>query len=67
MTAADRSAVLKCLALLNDNERHLSLRIHELQGDLVGVWSASASLRLLFEGQQDGKKRLLRCSKHYSR
>jgi mRNA-degrading endonuclease YafQ of YafQ-DinJ toxin-antitoxin module len=34
---------LKALRLLDENERHPSLRIHELHGDQEGVWSASAS------------------------
>ena len=44
-TAADRKAILKGLRLLDTNERHPSLRVHELKGDREGSWSTSASVR----------------------
>lgn len=68
-SAADRSAFLKALRLLDQNERHPSLRIHQLRGDREGSWSASASdvLRLTFERLPDGRKRMLTCSRHYDR
>lgn len=67
-TANERKRLLKALRLLEDNERHPSLRVHELRGDLAGVWSASASkeLRVTFERVSDGRKRLLTCSHHYA-
>lgn len=69
LTAANRSAVLKALRLLDENERHPSLRVHKLNGDREGSWSASASrvLRLTFERSEGGRKRLLTCSKNYDR
>lgn len=59
----------KALELLDSNERHPSLRVHELTGDLAGVWSASASdvLRIEFMRAAEGVKVLLRCSRHYAR
>lgn len=68
-TAADRAAILKALRLLDENERHPSLRIHRLEGDREGSWSASATstLRLTFERLDGGRKRLLTASKHYDR
>jgi plasmid maintenance system killer protein len=68
-TASDRVAFLKALWLLDENERHRSLRVHKLEGDREGSWSASASdvLRLTFERLDGGRKRLLTCSKHYDR
>ena len=68
-TAADRAAILRALRRLDENERHPSLRVHELKGDRLGTWSASASefLRITFERLPDGRKRLLTCSKHYDR
>lgn len=68
-TAADHSAIVKALVVLDQNENHPSLRVHKLHGDLAGTWSASASdsLRLLFERAPDGKKRLKECTKHYAR
>lgn len=68
-TKADRSALLKSLRLLDENERHPSLRVHKLEGDRKGSWSASASgaLRVTFERIDGGRKRLLTCSKHYDR
>jgi len=55
--------------LLDTDERHPSLRVHDLTGDLGGVWSASASdeLRVEFIREPGGKKVLLRCSRHYAR
>lgn len=67
--AQDRSALLKALRLLDENERHPSLRVHALEGDREGSWSASASsvLRITFERLEGGRKRLLTCSRHYDR
>lgn len=66
---ADRRAIKKALRFLDENERHPSLRVHELKGPLKGVWSASASdvLRLTFERVAGGRKLLLTCSRHYDR
>lgn len=68
-THADRKAILKALRLLDENEKHPSLRVHQLQGDRGGAWSASAShiLRITYERSDGGRKRLLTCSKHYDR
>ena len=67
---SDRRAFLKALRLLdeNENEKHPSLRVHKLEGDRIGSWSASASvaLRTTYERTDDGTKRLLTCSKHYA-
>lgn len=68
-TASERKALLKALRLLDEDERHPSLRVHQLRGDREGSWSASASgvLRLTFERLPEGRKRMLTCSKHYDR
>ena len=68
-SAADRAALLKALRLLDDDERHPSLRVHQLLGDRDGSWSASASesLRMTFERLPGGRKRMLTCSRHYDR
>lgn len=65
-THSDRAAILKALRLLDDDERHPSLRVHKLHGDRGGSWSASASsvLRITFDRLAGGRKRLLTCSKH---
>jgi hypothetical protein len=66
-TAADQAAVLRALRLLDTNDRHPSLRVHELQGRQRSVWSASSrSLRLHFLRMEDGRKRLLLVTKHYT-
>ncbi|MGK2964171.1 MAG: hypothetical protein ACSLFM_01040 [Tepidiformaceae bacterium] len=69
LSAADRSALLRALRLLDEDERHRSLRVHQLLGDRDGSWSVSASrnLRMTFERQPGGRKRMLTCSKHYDR
>ena len=66
---AERRQVYKAPELLDSDERHLSLRIHALRGDLAGHWSASASqsLRILFERLADGRKRVIRVTRHYDR
>ena len=68
-TPADRASILKALMLLDRDDRHPSLRVHKLEGDREGAWSASASrvLRITFERLEGGRKRLLTCSKHYDR
>lgn len=68
-SAADRSALLRALRLLDEDERHRSLRVHQLLGDREGSWSVSASrnLRMTFERRSGGRKRMLTCSKHYDR
>jgi mRNA-degrading endonuclease YafQ of YafQ-DinJ toxin-antitoxin module len=67
-TGKERKQFLKALRLLDQNERHPSLRVHELRGDLKGVWSVSASkeLRITFERVSDGRKCLLTCTHHYA-
>jgi mRNA-degrading endonuclease YafQ of YafQ-DinJ toxin-antitoxin module len=59
---------VKAIGFLDEDERHPSLRVHELGGDLAGTWSASASddLRLLFVRTEGGRKVLLACSRHYA-
>jgi mRNA-degrading endonuclease YafQ of YafQ-DinJ toxin-antitoxin module len=67
-SASDQRRFLKALRLLDENEKHPSLRVHELSGDLAGTWSASASddLRLLFVRTEGGRKTLLTCTRHYA-
>jgi mRNA-degrading endonuclease YafQ of YafQ-DinJ toxin-antitoxin module len=67
LSASDRRQILRALRLLDTNERHPSLRVHQLHGDREGSWSASASdgLRITFERLGGGRKRLLTCSRHY--
>ncbi len=64
---SDRQLIEKALRLLDENEQHRSLRVHQLRRELAGVWSASASdeLRVTFERHEGGRKRLLTCSRHY--
>jgi mRNA-degrading endonuclease YafQ of YafQ-DinJ toxin-antitoxin module len=66
---AERRRFVRALRLLDDDERHPSLRVHQLSGDLAGQWSASASdvLRMTFERLPNGRKRMLSCSRHYDR
>jgi hypothetical protein len=68
-SASERRLFLKALRLLDADERHPSLRVHELRGDREGSWSASASreLRLTFERLPGGRRRMLTCSRHYDR
>lgn len=63
----ERRLFRKALRLLDQDERHPSLRVHKLHGDQEGSWSVSASeeLRMTFERQPEGQKRMLTCSRHY--
>jgi len=63
----ERLLFLKALRLLDMDERHRSLRVHQLSGDLTGVWSASASdsLRVTFLRSRGGRKMMLTCTHHY--
>jgi mRNA-degrading endonuclease YafQ of YafQ-DinJ toxin-antitoxin module len=58
---------LKALDLLDRNETAASLKVHELKGELAGIWSASASdsLRITFIRRPGGEKAILTCSHHY--
>ena len=66
---ADQRRFVRALTMLDENDRHPSLRVHELTDDLAGVWSASASdaLRIEFVRGPGGLKLLMRCSRHYAR
>ena len=66
-SAAERAQILKAFHLLDTDERHPSLRIHVLRGDLDGVWSASASdsLRLTFERLGGAKKMMTSVLRNY--
>jgi len=57
----------KALDLLDSNERHPSLAVHQLTGGRSDEWSARADreLRLIFERLPGGRKLLLGCSHHY--
>jgi hypothetical protein len=67
-SASDRGRFRRALQLLDENEQHRSLRVHQLLGDLAGVWSASASdeLRMTFLRTGGGRKLMLTCSRHYA-
>ncbi|MCL4239819.1 MAG: hypothetical protein KJ048_00560, partial [Dehalococcoidia bacterium] len=66
-SAAERSAVKKALALLDENDQHPSLRVHKLAGELEGSWTAyvTRSIRVTFERLPGGRKRLLTLTRHY--
>lgn len=63
----ERRLFRKALRLLDQDEKHPSLRVHKLHGDQDGSWSAAASdeLRMTFERLAAGRKRMLTCSRHY--
>ena len=63
----DQGRFRRAMRLLDTDEKHPSLRMHELHAPLIGVWSASASdaLRMTFERLPGGKKAMLQCSRHY--
>ena len=64
---AEFSRFLRGLTLLAENERHPSLRIHQMKGDQAGLWTASLSdvLRVRYRKLPDGKKLLVDLTQHY--
>jgi hypothetical protein len=66
-SANERRAFVKALSVLDSDEQHPSLRVHQLRAPLAGVWSASASrsLRMTFIRESEGVKIMLTCSHHY--
>lgn len=66
-TPSDRARVLKAMELLDQNEKHPSLRVHLLSGELRGLWSASVtdSIRIVFLRTADGRKLCVNLTKHY--
>ena len=69
LTASERSAVKKSLELLDSNEHHPSLRIHRLEGDPEGSWTAYVTMkvRITFRRDAGGLKQLLTLTMHYDR
>jgi len=63
----EQKRFVRALRLLDTSEQHPSLRVHQLQGKETGTWSASASdeLRITFKRLADGRKMLLKASRHY--
>jgi hypothetical protein len=68
-TDSERRLFPKALRLLDEDERHPSLRVHQLRGDREGSWTASASqeLRMTFQRLPGGRRRMLTASRHYDR
>ncbi len=63
----ERARILKAMDLLANDERHPSLRVHALRGNLAGLWSASVtdSIRIHFVRLPGGRKRCVNITKHY--
>jgi plasmid maintenance system killer protein len=66
-SASEASRILRALHLLDADERHPSLRVHPLERDRAGEWSASVSdeLRITFKRLDGGRKRILSITRHY--
>jgi hypothetical protein len=67
-SSSEADRILRALRLLDSDERHPSLRVHQMKGKREGEWTASASdeLRITFERLDGGRKRLLSVSRHYN-
>lgn len=67
LAPTDQRRILRALSLLDEDEGHASLRVHQLSGALTGRWSASASrsLRITFLRLPGGRKQLVEASHHY--
>jgi mRNA-degrading endonuclease YafQ of YafQ-DinJ toxin-antitoxin module len=68
-SASEINRIVRALTLLDSNERHPSLRVHSLKGEMQGTWSASASdeIRITFERLESGRKRLISATHHYQK
>jgi len=68
-SASDVDRILRALSLLDSNERHPSLRVHQLHDDLEGQWSVSAShqIRITFRRLAEGRKEVVSVSRHYKK
>ena len=66
-SASEHSRIIRALILLDSDERHPSLRVHQLERDLKGAWSASATdeIRITFRRLDGGRKQLISVSRHY--
>jgi mRNA-degrading endonuclease YafQ of YafQ-DinJ toxin-antitoxin module len=62
----EQKQIAKWIKVLDDNEKTPSLRVHELQGQLQGIWTAAASksLRITFVRLDGGYKLLLTVDHH---
>jgi len=67
LSTTDQGRISRALELLDQNERHPSLSVHQLKGQQAGVWTAYAtqSLRITFERLEGSRKRLVGASHHY--
>ena len=67
LSRTEQKQIAKSIKVLDDNEKAPSLRVHELQGQLQGIWSASTSksLRITFVRLDGGYKLLLTVDHHY--
>jgi mRNA-degrading endonuclease YafQ of YafQ-DinJ toxin-antitoxin module len=67
LSRTEQKQIAKSIKALDDHETTPALRVHELQGQLQGIWSASASksLRITFVRLDGGYKLLLTVDHHY--
>lgn len=61
-----REAAIKTEKLFRDNPLHSSLRLHALQGKLLGLWSLSVTfdIRIIFKRMKNGDIVFLSIGKH---
>jgi len=66
LSRTEQKQTATSLKTLDDNEKTPSLRVHDLGGQLKGIWSASASksLRITFARLDGGYKLLLTVDHH---
>lgn len=67
LSRADQRRILRALELLDTNERHPSLNVHQLSGQQAGLWTAYAtkSLRITYRRLDEGYKEVVEASHHY--
>lgn len=60
------TAAVKQEKIFKNNPLHPSLRLHSLQGKLVGLWSISITdgYRIIFERQKNGEILFISIGKH---
>jgi mRNA-degrading endonuclease YafQ of YafQ-DinJ toxin-antitoxin module len=67
LSSSDQRRIGRALRMLDADELHPSLQVHQLKGQQAGLWAAYASkgLRITFQRLDGGRKRLRAASHHY--
>ena len=67
LSSTNQGRIFRALRLLDENDQHPSLNVHQLKGKESGLWAAyaSKSLRITFRKLEGQMKELVEASQHY--